>query len=125
LPDHARDHDRTGRRLRTPARDRLLGEAQHRFEQADRRIANGELRRVYTDRQAAGAGVAVVPRERGLPALVERPLLGQRERNNSRRSDGRAAASVAAIGHFEVGRLVQRRSSGLYPVRHPLPQHWQ
>jgi hypothetical protein len=57
-----------------------LCEAEHRLEQADGGIPDGELGRVHADGDAAGAGVAVIPCERNLAALVERSSLGQRKR---------------------------------------------
>ena len=68
----------TGRRSRSAHQSRTvpLREREHRLQQADRRIADRELRRVHADGDPAGAGVAVVPRQRHLPALVE-PALGR------------------------------------------------
>src|SRR5439155_26835914 len=43
-------------------------------------IANGELRGVDTDCDATGAGIAVIPGQCDLTALVEPPRLGQGER---------------------------------------------
>ena len=58
----------------------LGGQREHRLEQADPRLADGELRRVHADRQAAGAGGDVIPRQRALASLVEPAVRGERER---------------------------------------------
>ena len=68
------------RGLRAPVCDRPLREAEHRLEEADGRVPDGELCRVHAHREAAGAGIAVVTGERDLAALVEGPSLGQCER---------------------------------------------
>ena len=53
---------------------------QHRLEQADRGIANRELRSVDSDSNASGPCVAVVACQRPLAPLVEAAGFGQRER---------------------------------------------
>ena len=74
-PHQAGDQDE--RALR-PILGRLAGDLEHRLQQSD--LANGELRRVDTDREAARAGVDVVARKRPLPAQIELALHRQCER---------------------------------------------
>ena len=74
-PHEAGDQDERAPR---PSLGRLAGDLEHRPQQTD--LANGELRRVDTDREAARAGVDVVARKRPLPAQIELALHRQCER---------------------------------------------
>jgi hypothetical protein len=58
---------------------RVDRQPQHRLEQADARIADGELRGVHAHRDAARARVTVITREAGLAALVEFSFGGEGE----------------------------------------------
>jgi hypothetical protein len=53
---------------------------QDRFEQAEARVADFELRGVYAHRHATGARGQVVAREGALAALIELACGGQRQR---------------------------------------------
>ncbi len=57
----------------------LRGQFQHRRKQPNPRLADGELRRVHADSQAAGARGDVIPRQRALASLVETAVRGERE----------------------------------------------
>lgn len=59
-------------------------EREHRLEQPELRIANGELRRMHADRHAARTGSFVITRQRALAALVE--LARGRQRQRMRRN---------------------------------------
>ena len=118
-------------RARVRAIHLLAGERQHRLEEADRGIANGELRRVHADRQAAGSGRGVVARQRALPALVEPAVAvkGQRMRGNDpavlkrRANAGReACSSESAAARFEVRRLAETVAAAPHPVGGPSDQ---
>ena len=78
--DHSGDRDRRRLPGATPAVHRPKRELEHRLQQADFRFPDLELRGVDRHRDPAGAGVAVVARERDLPAFVEPAVGGQRER---------------------------------------------
>ena len=74
-PGKAGDHDRLGL---APVRGRAHREFQHRLIESD--IADRELRGVDADRQAAGAGVEIVARQRALAPRIELALGVKRER---------------------------------------------
>ena len=83
-PADAADADQRLAPLRVGAIHLLARERSTGSKRPTLRIANGELRRVHADGQAAGAGRHVVARQRALPALVE-PAVGverQRMRGN-------------------------------------------
>jgi len=116
LSGHARDQHRP--LFRAPVTDGPLRKAKYRLEQADGRIANGELRRVHADGDTAGAGVAVVTRERHLAALIERPVLGQCERM---RGNHQAAEELTPqrrdvnTGHWSLRNVLVCRAMTLQP----------
>src|SRR3954451_12216920 len=60
-----------------PVRRSLGGKLEHGTVEAD--IADRELRGVYADRKAAGAGVDVIARQRPLMRFVELAFGGERE----------------------------------------------
>jgi hypothetical protein len=101
-PDDAGDADKlcVGGSLLLPLGVRAIeffrAEAQHRLEQPDLRVADGELGRVHADGQAANARGGVVADQGALPALVELAGRVQRQRHGG---DGDAA----------VQRLMNRR----------------
>src|SRR5204862_6266728 len=56
------------------------GELQHRAEEADFRIANRELRRVHSHRQATGAGSQIITEQTALPSFIELAIRIEGER---------------------------------------------
>src|SRR5262249_39182584 len=68
-----------------PFARRLRCQRQHRFEQSDSWIADGELCGVDADGQAASARIAVISRQSALASFVE-PAIGV-ERERMRRND--------------------------------------
>ena len=56
------------------------GQLEHRFKQAEARLANFELRGVHAHGDASRAGRQVVAREGALPPLIEFAIGGERER---------------------------------------------
>ena len=95
LADRAGDHDQ---RPVGPFARRLDRELEHRPVEPD--LADGELRRVHADRQAARAGVDVVAADGALRLLVEFPVGIERQRM---RRDHRALAQTAT-GPAPAGR---------------------
>ena len=74
------DADQRNRAVAVGAVHFFSGECQDGFEEADLRIANGELRGVNADGEAAGAGGDVVARECALAAFVEATVCVEGER---------------------------------------------
>jgi hypothetical protein len=79
LAADACDFENALARIMLESADGVDSEAEHWFKQPDVRGANGELRRVHADSDAAGSGFAVVARESGLAALIEFALGGESE----------------------------------------------
>ena len=75
---HAGDQDRTG--SEAPVVHGAPRQVEDRLQQLHAGIADGELRGVHADGDAAGAGIAVVPRQRHLAPLVELARFGHGER---------------------------------------------
>jgi hypothetical protein len=73
-----RPADRPGDQQRAAPSGDLGGDAQHRLVQP--RVADGELRGVHPDGEAARARVQVVAGERPLPRRVQAPVRAQRQR---------------------------------------------
>ncbi len=95
------------------------GESEDRFEEAEAGFADGELRGVDANREAADAGRDVVAAEGALATFVEPPLRRESQRMGG---DGEAAAEVvrkseSSIVHFEVGRFADCGAAPLEPVR--------
>jgi hypothetical protein len=67
----------------------FAGERKHRFEKADLRVADCELRRVDADGDAASAGCGVVPRQRALMPLVEASVRVESQRVRGNDESGR------------------------------------
>ena len=59
---------------------RFGGQLQYGPIETIARIANGELRRVNTDGDAARSGVDVIPRQCALPLFIECAECGERQR---------------------------------------------
>src|SRR3954467_4146519 len=87
--------------------------------QADAGIPNPELRRVHTNRDAAGARIYIVAREAALSFLVQLPRRGERERVGG---DNLAGTKMFANAHpFRTCHRAPRILSVCQVAAHPTP----